>query len=160
MNCHELETLWIPYLDGKLPVRQREVMDAHLRACADCAARARDFGLVSEWLGQWEAPAPSPWFNARLRQRIAATPAPGWFDWLPAFSPSLPLGVAALLFLGALLIWSGGGQSALPPAQVVTVERTDEVIHAVEEVNLLSDFDLLSELKKPGHHEVWEKGRQ
>ncbi len=160
MKCVELEALWIPYLDGKLPVREREIADGHLAGCAECAARIRDFGLVSGLLEQWEAPAPSPWFNARLRQRIAAQPAPGWFDWLPVFSPGFPLGVAALLLLAALLISTGGQRAPLPPPQVVTVEKTDEVIHAVEEVNMLTDFDLLSELKRPAGHEAGEKGRQ
>jgi hypothetical protein len=30
----------------------------------------------------------------------------------------------------------------------------------VEDVNLLSDFDLLSELSKPGNREALEKGRE
>jgi anti-sigma factor RsiW len=161
MSCHELEGLWVPYLDEKLPPRQRERLEAHMAGCAGCAARIREFRAVSELLGQWEAPAPSAWFDVRLRGRIAAEPARGaWWDWLPAFSPGFPLGVAALLFLAALVVWTGGGQSALPPAQVVTVEKTDIALYVVEDVNLLSDFDLLSELNKPGNREALEKGRE
>jgi len=58
------------------------------------------------------------------------------------------------------VVWTGGGQSALPPAQVVTVEKTDIALYVVEDVNLLSDFDLLSELNKPGSREALEKGRE
>jgi len=161
MSCHELEGLWIPYLDEKLPARQCQRLEAHLAGCAGCAARIREFRTVSELLGQWEAPAPSAWFDVRLRRRIAVEPARGvWWDWRPAFSPGFSLGVAALLFLAALVMWTGGGQSALPPAQVVTVEKTDIALYVVEDVNLLSDFDLLSELSKPGNREALEKGRE
>lgn len=161
MSCDELEALWIPYLDGRLAPRERALVEGHVSGCAECGARLREFGLVSDLLGQWEAPEPSPWFDAHLRQRIAADSASNrWAGWLAALSPSFPVGVAALLFLGALLIWSGGGQNALPPAQVVTVENTDEVMHAVEEVDILADFEPLSELKGHIHHQNWEKGRQ
>jgi anti-sigma factor RsiW len=159
MSCNELEALWIPCLDGKLPPRQRALVEAHVSDCAECAVRLRELEAVSQALAQWEAPAPSPWFDARLRQRIAAdTAARGWWQWVTAYSPAFPVSVAVLLFLAALLIWTGGGQQALPPAQVVTVERADDVVHVVEELDLLSDFEPLSEMK--GHPHQEETGRQ
>ncbi len=149
MNCSKLETVWLPYLDGKLSAQERALVDAHLTACADCAARLEGFHAVSNALESWEAPAPSAWFDVRLRHRIAAEAAPrGFWGWLGLPVPSFPLGVAAMLFLASLLVWSGGTREALPE-QLVTDVKMDELLHVMEEVELLNDFDVLGELKKP-----------
>lgn len=161
MTCNELEALCIPYLDGKLPPHQLAVVEAHVSGCGDCSARLRELAVVSRVLDEWQAPAPSPWFDARLRHRIAMEPAPPlWPNWLPAWSPTFSLSVAVLLFAAMLVIWTGGGQNALPPAQMVTVEKTDEVIHAVQEVDMLADFELLGELPRGSRRDTQENGRQ
>ena len=161
MKCGKLETLWIPFLDGKLSSQERAVVQAHLAECPACAARGEGLRLVSGALESWEAPAPSPWFDARLRQRIAADSASrGLAGWLGAHLPSFPLSLAALLFLAALLVWSGSTQQALPPEQLVTDVKMDELLHVMEEVELLNDFEVLGELKKPVQRETQEKGRR
>lgn len=148
MTCGKLETLWMEYLDGKLAVAQHAEVEAHLAGCQACAARREESQAISQMLGNWEAPAPSPWFDARLRQRIAAETVPrGLAGWLAVFSPSFPLSVAALLFLGALLIWSGGTNQV--PQVMVTDVKMDELLHVVEEVELINNFEVLGELNKP-----------
>ncbi len=150
MTCGKLETLWIPYLDRKLSLQESAVVDAHVAECPECAARRAGLLAVARELDSWEVPGPSPRFDARLRQKIAADSAPrgltGWL-WFP--SPSFPVSIAVLLFLAALLIWSGGTRQALPPPQLVDDVRMDELLHVMEEVELLNDFEILGELKKP-----------
>lgn len=149
MTCGKLETLWLPYLDGRLSSQERSILETHLAGCAACAARLEGFRLVSGALESWEAPAPSPWFDARLRHRIAADSATrGLAGWLGARLPSFPLSVAALLFLAALVVWSGGTQHALPPEQLVDASKMEELLHVMDEVELLNDFEVLGELKK------------
>jgi len=150
MNCSKLERVWLPYLDGKLSAQERALVDAHLIACEDCATRLDGFHAVSSALESWEAPAPSAWFDVRLRHRIAAEAAPrGFWCWLGLPVPSFPLGVAAMLFLASLLVWSGGGAREALPEQLVTDVKMDELIHVMEEVELLNDFEVLGELKAP-----------
>ena len=118
MTCAKLETLLVPYLDGKASVQERALVDTHLAECSACQARREGWLAVSLALESWEAPAPSPWFGARLRQRIAAADeVPGRGGWLAALSPSFPLSLAVLLFLAALLVWSDGSNQALPRSE-------------------------------------------
>lgn len=149
MNCSKIETVWLPYLDGKLSAQERALVDTHLTTCADCAERLEGFRTVSSALESWEAPAPSAWFDARLRHRIAAEAKPrGLWGWSGLPVAGFPLSVAAMLFLAALLVWSGGTSEALPE-QLVTDVKMDELIHVMEEVELLNDFEVLGELKTP-----------
>ncbi len=155
--CGKLETLWMPYLDGKLTANERAMMEAHFAVCDECARRRDEFAGVSGALGTWEAPPPSPWFDARLMARVRAESEPKsvWVrftQWVPA----APITLALLLLVGALVISTGGRrqvvvQDTRPPAQPValTDARMDDVLHAADEVELLNNFELLSELKKP-----------
>ncbi len=151
MTCEKLETLWAPYLDRKLADSERAMVDAHLAECSGCQARRDGFLAVSRDLDRWEAPAPSPWFEARLQRRIAAESAlPGRGGWWAVLSPAFPLSITAMLLLAALLIWSGGANRALAPQRVFNdADKMEELIHVADEVELLSDAEFLTELKKP-----------
>ncbi len=151
LTCEQLEQLWIPFLDGKLSGTEMESVEAHLQQCAACEARRAGLLVVSRELDLWKAPEPSPWFDARLRQRIAAeTAAHPYGSWWSALTPSFPLSVAAMLLIAALLIWTGGGGTSIAPLELVTVQMDadpmDDVIHAIEEVDLLNQADFLPEL--------------
>ena len=150
MKCGKLETLWLPYLDGKLSLPERAVVDAHLAGCPSCAERLEGLRLASQSLESWQAPAASPWFDARLRQKIATDVAPrGLVGWLAAPLRSFPLGIAALLLLAALLIWSGSTRQAPPPELIVSDVKMDELLHVMEEIELINEFEVLGELRKP-----------
>lgn len=149
--CGKLETLWIPYLDGNVNEEERALVEGHLAECAECARRRDEFLAVSQALAAWEAPDPSPWFDAKLRRRIEAQAgARGglrrFFELFP-----IPASFAILLVLAALLLSTGTQPPASParPAEFANEARMEEVFHAAEEVELLNNFELLSELKKP-----------
>ena len=176
MKCGKLETLWLPYLDGKLSSQERALVEAHLAQCSACAEQLEGFRQVSQSLESWQAPVPSPWFEARLRQKIAADVAPrGLTGWLSASLPSFPVSVAVLLLLAALLIWIGGMRQTPEPNLIVSDVKvdellqvageevelymqlqaalqensTDELLNIMEEVELLNEFEVLGELQKP-----------
>ncbi len=149
--CGKLETIWLAYLDGKVSVQERSAVEAHLAECAECARRRQEFLTVFRALGEWEAPEVSPWFDARLRRRIAEDHRR--LSWMPRLSelfPPIPVAVGALALLACLLI-STGDRTAVKtqPATAIGDRHMEEVYHAVEEVDLINNFELLSELKKP-----------
>ncbi len=157
MKCEQLETLWMLYLDRKLPAAERSRMKAHIGECARCEARRDGLLAVSSALDEWEAPEPTPWFDAKLRQRITADSRSfGVAGWLAALAPRFPLSMAALLFMAALLVWIGGPNQGLGPREVVfnRPEEMDALLHVVDEVEMLSDAEFLVELKKPSPGEV------
>lgn len=150
MTCAKLETLWIPYLDGKLNAQDRAIVESHLAECAECATLRDDMLMVSQALDTWEAPPPSPWFDAQLRQKIAADSAPRTVGyWWGSVARAFPLGVAALMLLAAVLIWTGNHKRPVAAVTPVPEAKMEEVLHAADEVDLLNNFELLSELKKP-----------
>jgi anti-sigma factor RsiW len=146
MNCKDIEHTLISFLDGRATEAERTAVERHIAACAACRAR------VAEFRGVWgvldEAPAlePSPSFDARLRQRIAAEPpAPGgWFGWLVP-SPRLALATAALALLTTWIAMkpadtpTAGGT---PVAGNIVQPREEELL----DYDMLADFDALSTL--------------
>ncbi len=177
MKCGKLETLWLPYLDGKLSSQERALVEAHLAQCSACAEQMEGFRQVSQSLERWQAPAASPWFEARLRQKVAEEAAPrGLFGWLLApltsFPVSAPVSIAVLLLLAALLISSGGirrspdliandvqvdellqvveeGDLYVQLQAALQENSTDELLNVMAEVELLDEFEVLGELQKP-----------
>jgi len=149
--CGKLETIWIGYLDGKASEQDRSLVEAHLKDCPECARRKQEFLAVASMLGEWQAPEPSPWFDARLRRKIAEDA--GHISWLPRLSelfPPVPVGIGALIVLACLLIFSGNqGAVISQPVVAAAAPHMEEVLHAADEVDLLRNFDLLSELQTP-----------
>lgn len=145
ITCERIEALLVPYLDGNLAAAERQAVEAHLKGCAGCESRRAGFLAVADHLDAWLAPEPSPWFDAKLRQRIAAQAearhAPRWVSVL---APSFPASVMALVLLAALLVWGGGRPSFTP--EMVANQNMDEVMHALDEVDLLYQADFLGEM--------------
>ena len=144
------------YLDGRLAAGDRATLERHLASCAACAERLEGFRAVSTALGAWEAPEVSPWFDARLRRRIAAGEAAGpW--WWPgrlrlALRPAYALGLAAVLLAGSLVIWnrrpaSVAHNAPAPKPQAVEKQRLEEIMPVVDDYDILANFDVLADLK-------------
>lgn len=151
MTCERMGTQLIAYLDDHTGGEERREIEKHLETCAECRSRAAEFRRVWNLLDEVPATDPSPYFDARLRQRLAAEPRPSaWLVWLP--QPRLALATAALLLMG---IWV----SFLPPAgdqppqgtvqaQVQAEEdfRMIKDLRVLENYEVLADFDALSEI--------------
>jgi anti-sigma factor RsiW len=153
MTCERMGTQLIAYLDDHTDGAERREVEKHLETCAECRSRAAEFRRVWNLLDEAPAVEPSPYFDARLRQRLAAEPRPSaWLAWLP--QPRLALATAALLVMG---IWVSVLKPAadLPPqGNLQTQGQTEEEfrmikdLRVLENYEVLADFDALSEIPK------------
>ncbi len=60
LGCQEAVELVTDYLEGALTPELRARLDAHLRACRDCAAYLRQMRAMVRALGRLAAPAVGP----------------------------------------------------------------------------------------------------
>ena len=165
MTCHQFEPLAIPYLDGKLPPAQRKAVEMHLADCASCTERVQGFSAVSSVLEEWKNIEPSPWFDARLEQRLARQKqASVWLDrWIrPVWLVPLrfPAAVLAVLVLVSVVVIRTGdlpgpeqetASEQVAPMVTVTAANVDEValyqsLPVLENWELLRNFEVLQEL--------------
>src|SRR5579862_137466 len=158
-ECAALESKLIEYLDGRARPADRHAVEEHLSVCASCRLRADEFRALSIVLDDLPAISPSPAFDASLRARIAAEPAPrGFWSWMP--SPRLAFAVTALV---AMSVWlSSAPRVTTKPSLVshaiqsieenkvtVTAESDFGMIRdlpVLENFDVVSKFDALSEL--------------
>ena len=151
MNCTILEKSLIAYLDGRATVGERHEVEGHLAECAACRERAEQFRLLFGVLEEWQAPPPSPGFDAAARARVAQSSARGSFwSWL---MPS-PRAAFALTAVVLLSVWLSSVRPSRPAqtsaAQVQSSGETDfkmiEDLPALENYDVIANFDALSDL--------------
>lgn len=136
MNCTKLETILIPYLDGRASERERHEVDLHLIACSACRTRVEEFRRVSALLDEAPVVQPSLAFDARLRQRLAAEPVPGLFGWLaPLRRPAL-----AFAMLAVFSVWIG----MLPTNPEIRMVQSEEDFRMIRDLSVLEDYDVLA----------------
>src|ERR1700733_11598804 len=101
MKCEDVEKGLIAFADERASAAERRDVESHLAGCAVCRTRVQEFSSVSKLLGELPAVEPSFGFDARVRQRVAAEPRPGWFAWLV---PQARLALSAAMLV-ALTVW-------------------------------------------------------
>jgi len=151
MNCERMEGQLIAYLDGRASARERHEVDQHLANCAACRARVEEFRGVWKLLEETPAPEPSAWFDARLRQRIAAEPPPSWWTrvagWLP--QPRLALASLALIAVG---FWAALAPPPNRPAPAAVNQQEEfrmiKNMQVLENYEVLKDLDALNEFQR------------
>jgi anti-sigma factor RsiW len=159
-QCTALENKLVEYLDGRAKPAERHAVEEHLSGCASCRLRAEEFRMVWTALDDLPEISASPAFDASLRARIAAEPAPrSFWDWLP--SPRLAFAVTALLVMSVWL--SSVPRVTTHPSMIshatesiqtskVTAESDFGMIRdlpVLENYDVVSKFDALSELPGP-----------
>jgi anti-sigma factor RsiW len=156
MKCEEVSRELIAYLDRRANSAERVEVEDHLATCHACRTRAEEFRKVWNVLDEMPVQEPSLGFDARLRQRMADEPWPGWFRWLIP-QPRLALSIALLV---ALCVWvsrmprDGVTMTTMPAP--VTEQQQFQVIEnlgVLENYDVLSKFDALSELPGPAEPE-------
>src|SRR5437899_8220352 len=151
MNCSQIEILLLEDLKSKLAGADRAAFERHLASCEGCRQRAEGFRSVSQVLDDWDTPEISPWFNARLRQRIAAEEALGW-NWQRALGwlkqPATAAAFATILAVGSLTVWVARPAVQPAPAPVVAEgHQVDELNAVVDDFDMLANFDVITDLK-------------
>src|SRR5271170_2200758 len=142
MNCERMEAQLIAYLDGCASARERREVDQHLAACPACRARVEEFRGVWKLLEETPAPEPSAWFDAQLRQRIAAEPAPALWTRLAAWLPQPRLALASLALL-AVGFWAALVPRPNLPAPVAMNEQED--FRMIKNMQVLENYDVLKD---------------
>ncbi len=117
MSGHPHERL-SALLDGELGPAEQAELQAHLAACAACAAELEELALVGQAARELDEPAPEGYFDelpARVRQRLRearpATPAPR-----RRLTPTWSWAAAAAVLVGVLLpvLWQRQAEAPLP----------------------------------------------
>ena len=167
MNCKEIEGYAIEYLDGKLAGDNLRAVELHLGGCATCSRRLVGFSDVSGLLDSWPAIEPSPSFNARLAQRLASAEAnpPGWWErlsqrlsttlnWFPVGKPALAGALLGMMLVGVVLAryYPGSTHTIAPPPVSTPImasldDSNDELVPVLENLDLVSNFEVLQDLK-------------
>ncbi|MCL6482047.1 MAG: zf-HC2 domain-containing protein [Firmicutes bacterium] len=141
MSCEGMANRIVKYLDGRASAAERHELEAHLALCADCRTRVEEFRRL--WVVLDEVPAiePSPAFDARLRERIAAAPQPSPWSWL-APAPRVLAAFAAMVLLAVWLSW----QSPAPEPEARTIEpgRSEQEFTMIRDLQVLEDYDVLA----------------
>ena len=106
-DCHHIDLLVTPYVDGDISTADAAVVDQHLRRCAACFSRVRAERAVQELMSarrpRLAADAPPSALRARCQALAGSAAATGGSQWRARV---MPLAVAAGLTLavsGAVL---------------------------------------------------------
>ena len=152
MKCEDVSKELIAYLDRRANSAERMEVEDHLASCAACRMRAEEFRKVWNVLDEMPIEEPSLGFDARIRQRIADEPRPGWFRWFVP-QPRLALSMALLV---ALCVWVSRLPRDYPTTATIPAPVTEqqqyqviENLGVLENYDVLSKFDALSELPVP-----------
>jgi anti-sigma factor RsiW len=172
MNCTQLESRLMEYVDGTLGSRDREAAENHARNCSLCAERidrfSRGFPEVFSLLDSWNGIEPSPSFNARLRERLEKeVRQPAWWSSrigrllpLPLGNPVLAGALLVVISLAALVIKSSPSETQIATSQAqqpyvaAVATGVDDLdlyqdMPVLEDLDVLRNFEVLGELSVP-----------
>lgn len=174
-NCLGREKIF-RCLHHLLEPAEEAAVSRHLSQCAECRRIGESFLQLDAVLGEWKGIEPSPEFDARLRQALAArrpTSLLGMFFAMPTNRALAAALAVALLVAGTLMIrhfrsQSGPNTAGQAPGQQVLTAKTGpspavetpgqgnlsaeeelkiyENLPVLENYDLLANFDVLSEL--------------
>jgi anti-sigma factor RsiW len=145
MNCHELKEQMLELMTGENPPQAV----AHLRGCEACATELASMRSTMALLDEWQAPEPSPYFDAKLRARLKAEPEParGWRQWLvplTGWKPAMAVALAAVMVVGISVYKRTNVET-----QQITVVQPGSAVSDLQKLDknqeLYASFDLLDD---------------
>jgi len=148
MECRNLLGTMLDAAAGLIP-RSPE-FERHLQTCRKCSERFDDLSTTMQLLDQWNAPEPSPHFDAVLRMKLLeakGTPRRNWLSWF-SFS-AVAVSFAGLLFVGAVVFQRAfvGKDPASSRSELRGSQGTAlEDLRSLDENSDIYDSDLLDEL--------------
>jgi hypothetical protein len=173
MKCQDREKLFL-FAQQMMDREEAERMRWHVANCAECARAVEEYRKLDFALDDWAVAEPSPWFDVKVRARVAATEQKnsGFFGF--GRVRMLAAGVAAMvLILVAVVVFNHRGvvenqqpavsqqqpvAAATAPQTPATTEalrqplpveeqlKMDENLSLLEDYEVVANFDALSEL--------------
>ncbi|HUZ45044.1 MAG TPA: zf-HC2 domain-containing protein [Terriglobia bacterium] len=175
MKCHEREKLF-SYLCQMVKPREAEEVRRHLAGCPRCAQVVEEYRKLDLALDKWTAAEPSPWFDARIRARLAASEkeksgflgfgglrtlvvsvlsvvliVAGFIAFHQRRAPEQPVSAAGSSLPVVSQTAPQVSGAAEGQAQSLSAEqrvKMDENLSVLEDYDMLANFDVLSELPK------------
>lgn len=150
MKCADLEALLCDYVDGTLGPAERALVEAHVQACAACAALLKDAASAVAFMAQAAPVEPPPELVTRIlfqlssREQSAAERRTGaglarWFRLV--LQPRFAMGMAMTILSFSML----GRFAGISPRQLTSAD-----LHPVKLWQALDDRA----------HRAWERARK
>lgn len=136
-------TALIPYLRGELAASERDIVDAHLAACASCRVERDAYADLLLDLHRSAPDVPAvDWarWNAELRARLVRRARRRWLAPLPLSAAGLAVAAALVLAL-----WPGVERTVSPPPDLLAFDADRVELLAAE---LPDDIDLIVQLDR------------
>lgn len=129
-RCETIQDRLPAYSEDDLPASERELVESHLEACADCRKELHLLERAWDVLDCWEHPdlkaEPDPLFRAKVWEKIRQAPPPTLLEKL--FGWGRPVGQAAsalVVGLVAVTAFFGSRPAGDPPVVANTPEALD-----------------------------------
>ena len=173
MKCIEREKLFL-FTHGMLGPHEADRMRRHVAGCSECARAAEEYRRLDSSLDDWNTAEPSPWFDAKVRARVAASKNGESRFWGFGRLRALAAGVAAVvLIMAGVVVFNHHkvaeiNQPAASQQQTVATSmepqnpkniealkkplpadeqlKMDENLSVLEDYEVVANFDALSEL--------------
>jgi predicted anti-sigma-YlaC factor YlaD len=142
MNCSDVSKGLIAYLDRRADSAVRQEVERHLVACADCRLRAEQFRALWGVMDEMPLIEPSFAFDARVRQRVAAEPARGWFGWLVP-QPRLALSAVLLAVMAVWMVKTSPVNTGVAPT---AASMQQEDFNAIKNLDVLENYDVVTSM--------------
>lgn len=141
MKCENISKELVAYLDRRASSAERRMVEEHLAECATCHARAEEFRKLWSVMDEMPVIEPSPGFDARVRQRVAAEPGRNWLGWLVP-QPRMAFSVAFLLLLSVWIARLPNQTTIVAPA--ASVQQED--FNAIKDLGVLENYDVVTKM--------------
>ena len=179
MKCNDREKLFL-FVHQMLKSDEADVVRQHVAGCADCARVVDEQRKLDAELDDWSVQEPSPWFDAKVRTRVAACGRKnaGFLGF--GRVRTLAAGLAAItLILVAVVLFNHPKvaeinqqpsnlqqqvATAVPPQVPATSAairqplrpeeqlKMDENLSVLEDYEVVANFDALSELPQANNN--------
>lgn len=142
MNCNDVSRGLVAYLDRRANSAERQEIEEHLTACADCRTRAEQFRALWGVMDELPVIEPSFGFDSRVRQRVAAEPQRKWFGWIVP-QPRLALSAA---LLAVLAVWMVKTSPVNTHTETTTASVQQEDFNAIQNLDVLENYDVVTSM--------------
>jgi anti-sigma factor RsiW len=152
LNKSVAEELVVAYAARTLNADEEADFERHLESCAGCRELAAQQRAVWSVLEEWHPLPVSPDFDRNLAQRIAyAKPRRWWLNLFRTWSwrPLIPLAAACTVMLFAFLLKNDHRASAPAPANQPGVRIEQQVEHALDDMDMLTQIGVDVSSVKP-----------